>query len=212
MTYRPELPEPPDRIASLPVDRGYPVPWFVAWVDGEPDFRVVHEKAINDAWQFDLCWLCGKTLGVHRTFVVGPMCAVNRTSAEPPSHADCAEYAVRACPFLARPHMRRREDGLPEGTQEPAGIMLRRNPGVILLWTTKKPGTKFDRNGGMLFDLGPPERVAFYKEGRPATRAEIDESIDSGLPHLAELADAQGPIARKHLDRMVADARELLPA
>jgi len=27
----------------LPIDpdRGYPVPWFVAWVNGKPDFRVI---------------------------------------------------------------------------------------------------------------------------------------------------------------------------
>ena len=34
------LPPMPSRIAALPVDeRGYPVPWFVAWIDGKPEFR-----------------------------------------------------------------------------------------------------------------------------------------------------------------------------
>ena len=30
---RPDLPPLPGRIAKLPVYRGYPVPWFVTWMD-----------------------------------------------------------------------------------------------------------------------------------------------------------------------------------
>jgi len=41
------------------------------------------------------CWLCGQPLGKFMCFVVGPMCAINKTSAEPPSHRDCALYAVQ---------------------------------------------------------------------------------------------------------------------
>jgi hypothetical protein len=37
---RPELTELPLRMRGLPLDeRGYPVPWFVAWIDGKPEFR-----------------------------------------------------------------------------------------------------------------------------------------------------------------------------
>jgi hypothetical protein len=46
-------------------------------------------------------------------------------SAEPPSHRECAEYAVRACPFLTRPLAVRNERGL-DGF-EPAGVMIKRN-------------------------------------------------------------------------------------
>ena len=60
------------------------------------------------------CWLCGQTLGKHMTFPIGPMCAITRTTAEPPSHLACAEYAVKACPFLSQPRMRRNERDLPE--------------------------------------------------------------------------------------------------
>ena len=45
---RPELTPMPARIAELPVYRGYPVPWFVAYPEatkeepykGEPEFRI----------------------------------------------------------------------------------------------------------------------------------------------------------------------------
>ena len=57
------------------------------------------------------CWVCGDPLGVHLTFPIGPMCALNRTISEPPSHHECASWSARNCPFLSRPHMVRREDG-----------------------------------------------------------------------------------------------------
>lgn len=217
---RRELPELPERIARLPVDRGYPVPWFVAWQDeqgepcrrgvGRPDFRLIHPGAIADAFRFDRCWICGGRRGAFHTFVIGPMCAVNRTSAEPPSHSECAEWTVQACPFLTRPHARRREAGLPEDAKQPAGIFLQRNPGVTLLWTTKRFRLKRAPNG-VLFDIGNPVAVSWWAEGRAATREEIEASIDSGLPALSELAEAQGPIAVRQLARQHAAALELLP-
>jgi hypothetical protein len=38
---RKDLPDGmPESVGRLPVDhRGYPVPWFVAWIDGKPEFR-----------------------------------------------------------------------------------------------------------------------------------------------------------------------------
>jgi hypothetical protein len=44
------LPPMPDSIAKLPRDeRGYPVPWFVAWVNGKADFRCARAEAFSDA-------------------------------------------------------------------------------------------------------------------------------------------------------------------
>jgi hypothetical protein len=217
---RPELPEPTARIALLPVHRGYPVPWFVCWLDengdpvrtgeGEPDFRVLAPGAAARAHADSLCWICGGRLGRYRAFLAGAMCAVNRTSAEPPSHVDCAEWSVRACPFLTRPHMRRREAGLPE-VEEVPGIMLTRNPGVAVVWITNRYTTFRDSDGGMLFRFGDPDRVLWFSEGREATRAEVEESINSGLPALVELAEKQGPIAVRFLERARTAATELLP-
>lgn len=217
---RPELPEPTARIERLPVHRGYPVPWFVAWLDndgsptgrgeGTPDFRVLAPRARMEAHRDSLCWICGGHLGAHRAFVAGPMCAVNRTSGEPPSHVDCAEWAVRACPFMVRPAMRRREAGLPDDVETLPGIALDRNPGVSLIWVTRRYRVR-PTDDGFLFDMGDPERVEFYAEGRPATRAEVEASLESGLPALRDLADLQGPRAVKMLDAYVERTRELLP-
>src|SRR5262249_43089802 len=175
-------------------DRGFPVPWFVAWINGKPDFRIIDTPKIPKALRLDLCWLCGQTLGRFRTFVIGPMCMVNRVSSEPPSHIDCAEYAVKACPFLTHPQMRRNEKNLEEMrdldiARDPAGIMIERNPGVTALWTLKgdaeNRGYRIERHDqGFLFRLSDPYGVSFWAHGRPATREEVEHSVTTGLPIL----------------------------
>lgn len=188
-TLRSDLPELPTRIKALPVDhRGYPVPWFVAWIDGKPDFRVADARKRVIAVNEHRCWICGERLGTYLAFVIGPMCAVNRISSEPPSHRDCAEFSARACPFLARPHAKRREAGLPETKVDPAGIMLERNPGVALIWITK--GYRIIRTAdGILFEVGPPREWLAFAEGRRATPEELQHSIVTGLPLLREIAE-----------------------
>jgi hypothetical protein len=143
-------------------------------------------------------------------FVIGPMCAVNRVSAEPPSHRSCALYAVQACPFLTQPRAKRNEKDMPEHL-EPAGLMLKRNPGVTLLWTTQRYTLFKDGRGGALFNVGDPEQVEFYAEGRAATHDEIMASINSGLPILQEMAERDGPEAVAELAKMYDKAMELVP-
>jgi len=106
----------PDRMKSLPVHRGYPVPWFVEWIDGVPEFRAMDFSKWQRAIRDKLCWVCGTPLEKKFvTFVAGPMCGINRTSAEPPCHLICAQWSARNCPFLSKPQMTRRENDLPEG-------------------------------------------------------------------------------------------------
>ncbi|NUP42359.1 MAG: hypothetical protein HOY76_36340, partial [Streptomyces sp.] len=164
------------------------------------------------------CWICGgslinRTLGAAATqyaYVVGPMCAINRTSAEPPAHRDCAIYAATACPFLTTPGMRRRENNLPSGAAEPDGVMIRRNPGVALVWVTNDwrmiPGYR-------LFHLGEPAETLWFAEGRAATRDEALASIDSGVPLLLAEAeqDPDPDTAHVALAAQYERALELLP-
>lgn len=188
-----KLPEViPARIARLPRDqRGYPVPWFVSWIDGVPDFRVVDDRKTKRAVEEGLCFICGDKLGGYAAFTIGPMCAINRVSAEPPSHRDCAIFSALACPFLNNPAAPRRETKMPAGYVEsgPADSMIRRNPGVTLVWVMRKYGIASGAKEGWLFTIGEPTDVLFYREGRPATRAEVEESIRSGLPILEAKCD-----------------------
>jgi hypothetical protein len=207
----------PARIRGLPIDeRGFPTPWFVAWFrDGKavaphtpmakPDFRVVDTPKWGQAVRGRLCWLCGHPLGKHMAFVIGPMCAINRITSEPPCHRDCAEFAVRTCPFLTRPRMRRNYKDQPEHVGPP-GHLIERNPGVAAVWVTQRYSTFKAVHGehGTLIALGEPEHVAFYAHGREATPDEVRESIESGLPILREVARAQGPEAERELEEDIA--------
>lgn len=204
---QPQFDEPmPERMRGLPRDhRGFVVPFFVAWLDdqqrevtppnGVPDFRILSPGRMARCKRDRLCWLCGRKLGRHLVFAIGPMCAATRTTLEPPGHLECAQYGVKVCPFLSRPRMRRNVDDMPEGHYAP-GVSIDRNPGVTALWVTTSYETfRNDATGvgmpGELIRVGDPVRVDWWREGRPATREEVIASIDSGLPVLREIADRQ---------------------
>lgn len=213
----------PSRIALLPVSpEKMPVPFFVQWFcDGEPcgygngvpDFRVADERKFVRALKEKRCWLCGDRLGSHLAFAIGPMCAVNRTTSEPPCHLDCAIYAARACPFLSRPRMRRNEHELPDARVEPAGVGLKRNPGVVCIWITRKFTTfrPHRGNAGVLIHLDDATRVLWYAEGRPATRAEVEASIAGGFPALKSMAEMEGDDAVAALHVAMKTIAPLLP-
>jgi hypothetical protein len=215
-----ELPPMPTRIARLRRDdRGYPVPWFVAWMkdgklcpagEGAPDFRVIAPGKLSRAYVSCMCWICGGPLGRHKVYVIGPMCVVNRVTNEPASHRECAEFAAAACPFLTRPREKRSEKNLPANRFVADGH-IDRNPGAVCLYETPfvKP---FRAGAGDLFQLGPPERVDWWARGRQATRAEIVESIESGYPLLEREAAKDGAEALAELAQLRNAAMRLLPA
>lgn len=197
----------------LPLDPGrqVPVPWFASWVEGKPDFRFVRPERAAQAVTQDRCWVCGERLGRNRAFVIGPMCAINRLSSEPPSHRECALYSAQHCPFLANPRSVRRETALPGETAPPPGIAIRRNPGVALVWVTRRYQVERDPRG-LLFRLGDPEETLWLAERRVATRDEIMASIESGYPLLFAEAEAESPAAVRALESMREAAMRWVPA
>jgi hypothetical protein len=148
------------------------------------------------------------TLGVYVAFVAGPMCGINRTSSEPPSHRECAYWSARNCPFLNNPRAVRREDEVTAAAKM-AGFGLKRNAGVVMLWTTRTYDI-FKVHNGVLIQMGEPETVDWIAEGRQATRAEVLQSIDSGLPNLEAVARMEvGGI--QHLQEQRARFEKWLP-
>lgn len=198
----------PERIKVLPLDeRGYPIPKFVEWIDGKPDFRIMSAKHLQACIRQNRCWICGEPMGVHKVFVIGPMCCVNRVSAEPPSHFECARFAALNCPFLSKPLAKRRDTSDVNGWS--AGFMIERNPGVSALWFTRRY-RPFKDGDGVLFDIGEAERVEFYSHGRRARIEEIRESVTTGLPFLENAARSEGSAALKELDRQLQRFEKLL--
>lgn len=198
-------------MAALPRDKhGRPIPWFVHVENGVPDFRVIRHNGIYDAYNFRWCWTCGQPRGAFCAFVIGPMCAINRVTSEPPSHRECAEYSAQACPFLSTPTMKRRERGLENLPYAGGGMHLDRNPGAAIVWVTRefKPFKALD---GVLFELGEPTHVGWFAHGREATAAEVWHSIDAGLPALRTAAAVDGERGIAELERQIAAAEQYLP-
>jgi hypothetical protein len=189
-SLRPELEPLPSRMQNLPVDdRGYVVPWFVDWVDGKPEFRAMDRRKWMRAVKEKLCWVCGERLGRWMVFVAGPMCGINRTSSEPPSHQECARWSARNCPFLNNSNaIRRVDETISAAMDNVAGFALTRNPGVTMLWTCKDYSVFNDGNNKPLLHMGEATSVEWYANGKLATREEVLASIDSGFPTLAEMA------------------------
>jgi hypothetical protein len=163
--------------------------------------------------------VCGDPLGGYLTSVIGPMCALNRVISEPPSHRECATFSALSCPFLTQREAARRTSGLPEAITQAAGFGLARQPGVVCLWTARscRPFRVSDRavaagaQPGVLFELGEPTDIRWYREGRPATPAEIYASVTSGLPALRDLARQEGTGAVLHLERQIDRFLALVP-
>jgi hypothetical protein len=215
-TLAPGMPPLPPRFLKLPLDhRGYPVPRFCYQrPDGTYDFRVVRPGWPQACRRNKLCWLCGDPLGKFMCFVIGPMCAINRNTAEPPCHRDCAEFAVKACPFMRFPNRKRDTEDMPEEGRKPGGdeAMIMRNPGVTCLWITKSYRPYPAGDGSTLIEIGPPFEVTWWAHGRKATHDEIMASITSGLPLLRAIAEKEGKEAIEHLDMITARGLKLVPA
>lgn len=173
--------------------RGFPVPWFVKWINGKPEFRAADGEKFARAIRGKFCWVCGGKIHGNYAFVAGPMCGINRTSSEPPSHIDCARWSALNCPFLVNPRMVRREDDTMNNQQlrdTSAGFAIARNPGVAMVWICRGYEVFDDGRGRPLIQMGAPESVEWYRESRQATAAEIKEAVDSGLPALVAVARA----------------------
>jgi hypothetical protein len=88
--------------------------------------------------------------------------------------------------------------------------MVPRNPGVMLLWYTYRHQVVHLSNG-ILIKVGSPFKIKWVTEGRPATRAEVLESINSGLPTFREVTARDGPEAVRRGEEDLQIALKLVP-
>ncbi len=107
--------------------------------------------------------------------------------------------------------MVRREDEFIESQKHnTAGVMIERNPGVMAVWTTRSFKVVLDPRGKPLLSLGDPESVAWWREGRLATRAEVEEGMRTGLPAL--LSGCRDEADRNKVRAMRDKAMKFAPA
>jgi hypothetical protein len=186
----------PKRIKRLARWGQYPVPFFVSWfLEGrlmrpgtpgsKPDFRVMSGQAWSVCLAHRRCWICGDVLGSLATFVAGPLSILQRGSVEPPSHRDCAEYAVRTCPHMLNPGREKRDTNMPTDIEGPPdGLLADYNPGIAATYVTRTWQVIKDERP--VFILGSPVSVSWWREGRPASRREIINAMELGLPDVVD--------------------------
>lgn len=204
------FPDAPENIRRLPVDdRGFPIPHFVAVVNGKPDHRVVDPSKLEPTVQGNLCWICGEPLGQDSAFVMGPTSAFTRVTSEPASHWACGCFAASGCPFLTKPRMRRNHKGLESANLTAPANMLEHNPGLSVVWAASSFTKSLHADGRTwVFRLGQPTQVAWFREGRRASRKEVVAVIDGIVASYRTLAEEGGAAGAARL----ADYRERIMA
>lgn len=161
-------PAEPERIARLPHHGRFPVPATVPWDDrGVPDFTAVDDDAYLRVVKERLCGICGEPLDYWMAFVGGPLCMAVHCFTDPAMHIECAEYAVRVCPYLAmrmdgyvsRPHR--------AGSRNDAAPGLARDrPDRFGLLVTR--GFKITNERGVaVLKANTPTRIDWYANGEP---------------------------------------------
>jgi hypothetical protein len=96
MAMTPPMMAIPERMAHLPTQGGYPLPWVAK------DFRHNDDERVRLCARRHLCGLCGGKLGADmRWFIGGPASTASGHYTDPWMHEGCARFAAVTCPFLS---------------------------------------------------------------------------------------------------------------
>lgn len=223
-----KLPEVPYLMRYLPRDdRGYPIPFIVSRdTTGKAHFTMNDEAKRLLCFKHDLCGICGIKLNAGRWFVGGPLSAFDPHGfyVDPPMHAGCARFALKACPYLASDHWGRSIAGksLSGDEREKMGIVVvdytmlpERPPLFVAAMATAQ---RLQRNGLQTYvtPVKPYQNVEYWRCGKQidkaAGRAEVIEYVrryarehgreeptdaDFGLPRLPGPKRQHAPARRR---------------
>lgn len=189
--------EMPARVAALPRDhRGYPIAASVEIKDGVPaDFTITDPYVWMRFVQERRCGVCGQFLGAYKIFVGGALSIANRLFYDLGMHRDCAEYALRVCPYLAAPRFAHRRS-VPEGTTVLKGASDKR-PDVFGLGVTKSYLPVQAGEDVVVRAFPWVEPIVWWQHGQPGAEepenyrhymAEIDKATAEGksVVHMKE--------------------------
>lgn len=188
----------PQRMRALPRDsRGLPIPWGV-FVDksGLAHFAINDEHKREAMIRRDLCSVCGMKLFRGRWFVGGTLSAFHPHGAfiDPPLHSECANYALRACPYLAVPRYAG-EIGRKKLESNKAAL-----PPMVLFDRSMEPGRPTDDVFVAVMATGqtvlenrniipkrPYKRVEYWRHGVQIPDAEGEATVRKALLKMPEL-------------------------
>ncbi len=146
-------------------ERGYPIPYFVKWYNGKPDFRVADGAKQFVCAKRRVCWVCGSKLDHHVAFIGGPIsCTQSYAFSDGPMHRECAEYALIVCPYLAIPASKYRDANLPDCVELPPGALEEKPERFGLLVTTSYVAAH--HGDGLVFVANSFTELTWWKEGK----------------------------------------------
>ena len=92
----------PKLMQDLQIDeRGYPIPYFVPFVNGKPNFKYQDAKKKEICRKYMKCHICGNRLfDKSFWFICGPLGYLNHVSSDEAMHEDCARFSMKYCPHL----------------------------------------------------------------------------------------------------------------
>lgn len=160
--------EPPARMRHLPMRGRFPVPPIFGVDDaGVPDFTVLDSKEWLRLVTEHACHMCGERLEWWCFFIGGDRSIHNRMFQDGAMHRECAEYALRVCPFLAQG---RSYTDRPARTTQGRGDSpisdTTNNPGRFGLYRTR--GYRLRAIGESLaIEAQPAAEVQWWRDGEP---------------------------------------------
>lgn len=186
--------EVPWRLRVRPKDaRGYPIP-FIVFVDakGQPHFQINDAIKLARCIREDRCPLCGQELGRLRVFIGGVGAAFHEHGAylDPPTHRECASYALKVCPYLAAPRYGRRLDGRTLSDASEPMVLIHDDtvddarPELFVAVTShatrRVPGTDYVR------PAKPVRGVTYWRRGASVPAAEAMPIVEAALAAIAQ--------------------------
>lgn len=167
----------PHRMTQLARDdRGYPIPAIVLVDDhGRPDFKTTDLHKWHRAYKNRTCALCGEPMGRNMAFVGGPKCFKYRFFTDLAMHRDCAEYALKVCPFLAAPNFKyaeniKSEEGVLRIVSSDVSIV---RPTKFMLGITKSCKVLQASDGTVLVQAAPWEEVTWWEQGEQIAEPDL---------------------------------------
>ena len=126
--------EMPERIARLPKDeRGYPVTYIAAYIDGKPDLGIQDFSKVLSCVREWRCHVCGEKLGNLGYFISYEPIAKRPRFLDPAIHKECALYSLKVCPYLANPSAKHRSSKMLATDRTDLGEVTGRSHKVVLL-------------------------------------------------------------------------------
>jgi hypothetical protein len=167
--------------------RGMPVP-FVVLKDqaGKHHFKINDTEKTVQCMMGGLCTICGQKMSVHDRWLVGGIASAFDKRGfyiDHPVHQECAEYALKVCPYLASRNYDTNKTDLDKLQDKVKGAVILVNPTVdtdrLPVFALIRPlqimyfTSKADRTDIKVKALGPYHEVKFWDEGEEITDIEV---------------------------------------